>query len=69
MARKKHKIGDLVLCTPQEEDVRFVFGIIKSYDRQFYFVDWTDGNHDTEPYSWHEIQHWKEILQKHVKGR
>ncbi len=69
MPRKRHNVGDLILCTPKEEkDISFVFGILKKYERQFYYVDWADGNHNDEPYTWSEIQLWKETLEKYVKG-
>ena len=41
MARKKHKVGDLVLSVDTEnEKIPFVFGIIRKYDGMSYFVDW-----------------------------
>ena len=67
MARKKHKVGDLVLSVDTEnEKIPFVFGIIRKYDGMSYFVDWCDGNHDMEAYTWNEIEHWKELLKKHA---
>jgi hypothetical protein len=71
MARKKHNVGDLILSrnfnTPSiDETPLLVFGIIRKYEKNSYYVDWADGLENGEAYSWAEIQHWKELLQQYV---
>jgi hypothetical protein len=71
MARKKHKVGDLILSknfnSPiVEEPPILVFGIIRKYEKNSYYVDWADGLENGEAYSWAEIQHWKELLKEYA---
>lgn len=71
MARKRHKVGDLILSknfdSPiVEEPPIFVFGIVRKYEKNSYYVDWADGLDLGEAYSWVEIQHWKDLLQTYV---